>query len=359
MTIQPAILDRLVSARSLLEHSGPPLNPKSDSRAAAQAIVLSQDAAELALRAIADQLSLKGGREITFPQLVDDVQKSTPGLSGPAASYLKRLNDVRVSFKHKGNLPDAGTWYDATVQTMQYLNELCTEVFNIPLAAIDLVHVIQDPHIVKLLEGAKIERENGRFKEALEEIAHAFAAANSSIFPHGLIVWPGRPDAQVALLLSGYGIDASSFIAMQQLLPKHNIIGGVSWNHYEFGHSGNWTDENVRFCLDTVINLMVRLQGAHSRPQPKKFYDVFCHVLTVKVKRPHVTGAHEVTFAGSGGPVVILGHAAELDIGDTIEGQLSPCNEAGRELWAALKKQNGSKSLRQHGSIGNREATRC
>lgn len=328
MKIHSTILDRLVSARTLLEHSGPRLNPNSDSRAVALAIVLSQDAAELALKAIADQLNIQATKDFAFPRLVEEIQ-SKLGIAAPVVNYLKRLNAARVSFKHEGNLPDPRTWFDAADLTSEYLNEICKLVFSIPLTEIDLIHLIRDTHVVALLQGAQREQKHGRFKEALEEIAQALNAARN-IFPLGLVVVPGNPDSQLALLLSGYGVDPASFIVMQQLLPKFDFLGKLSWNRNDTGHLGNWNDENIRFCFETVVDLILRLQGAQPRPQPKKFYDIFREVLTVKVEYPTISGAQEVHLPGSSHPKSFLGKPLEgVSKGDKIYGRVSICDSNG------------------------------
>jgi hypothetical protein len=340
MKIHQTVLDRLVSARSLLEHSGPRLNPQSDSRAVALAIVLSQDAAELALKAIADQLNIKATKDFSFPKLVEEIQ-TTLKISGPVANYLKRLNEARVSFKHQGNLPDSGTWFNAAGLTADYLNEICKQVFNIPLSEIDLVHLINDSHVTALLQGAKIEEKNNRFKEALEEITHALEAANRSIFPAGLLIAPGNPDPQLALLLTGYGVDPASFIIMQQLLPKLDFYGKITWIRNETGHTGNWNDENVSFCLETVIDLILRLQGATPRPQPKRFYDVFRDVVTVRVEHPTIFCGQDIYFPGSTGPTPLRVKSLDgVNKGDKIYGRLSVSNENGNWPISSTELEN-------------------
>jgi HEPN domain-containing protein len=329
MKIHQTVLDRLVSARALLEHSGPRLNPQSDSRAVALAVVLSQDAAELALKAIADQLNIKATKDFAFPRLVEEIQGQLT-ISAPLANYLKRLNDARVSFKHQGNLPDPGTWFNAAELTTDYLSEICKLVFGIPLSEIDLVHLIRDSYVVALLQGAQTEQKNTRFREALEEIAHALDAANRSIFPAGLTVAPGSPDPQLALLLTGYGVDPASFIIMQQLLPKLNLYGKIEWVRHETGHPGNWNGENITFCLATVIDLMLRLQGASALPQPKRFYDVFRDVVTVKVEHPTGFCGQDVHLPGSSHPTPFrVKSLDDISKGDKIYGRVSISDENG------------------------------
>jgi hypothetical protein len=311
-----------------LEHSGPRLNPQSDSRAVALAVVLSQDAAELTLKAIADHLNIQATKD-SFPKLVEEIETQL-GVSGPRANYLKRLNDVRVSFKHRGNLPDSGTWFNAAELTTDYLNELCTLTFSIALTEIDLMHLIHDPYVVALLQGAKRELRNKRFDVALEEITHALDGANQSIFPTGLTVVPGNPDPQLALLLTGYGVDPASFIIMQQLLPKLDLYGKITWLRHDTGHPGNWNGENVSFCLDTVIDLILRLQGAPSRPQPKRFYDVFHDVVTVKVDHPTIFCGQDMHFSESSRPTPLRVKSLDgISKGDKIYGRVSASDENG------------------------------
>ena len=329
MKIHQTVLDRLVSARALLEHSGPCLNPQSDSRAVALAIVLSQDAAELALKAIADQLNIKATRDLSFPKLVEEIQGQL-AISGPIANYLKRLNDARVSFKHQGNLPDSGTWFNAVNLTADYLNEICKLVFSIPLSEIDLVHLIRDAHVVALLQGVKKEQKNKRFREALEEITHALDDANHSIFPTGMLIEPGNPDPQLALLLTGYGVDPASFITMQRLLPKLDWYGKITWIRNDTGHPGNWSEENVAFCLETVIDLILRLQGASRLPQPKRFYEVFREVIIIKVEHPTIFCGQDMPFPGSNRPTPLRVKPLDgVSKGDQIYGPVSASDDNG------------------------------
>lgn len=340
MKIHQTVLDRLVSARSLLEHSGPRLNPQSDSRAVALAVVLSQDAAELALRAIADQLNIKATKDFAFPRLVEEIQGQLT-ISAPVANYLKRLNDVRVSFKHQGNLPDPGTWFNAAELTNDYLSEICKLVFDIRLSEIDLVHLIRDPHVVALFQGAKKEQKNNRFREALEEIAHALDAANRSIFPAGLLIVPGNADPQLALLLTGYGVDAASFIIMQQILPKLDLYGKITWIRNETGHTGNWNDENVSFCLETVIDLILRLQAAPPLPQPKRFYDVFRDVVTIKVEHPTIFCGQDMHLPGSSHPTPFrVKSVDDIGKGDKIYGRVSISDESGNSPISSAEFKN-------------------
>src|SRR2546423_15704060 len=120
--MQAVILNRLLSARFLLENSGRHLNRHSDSRAVAHGVLMAHDAAELTLGAIAEELQLSLAEKVTFPELTKAINdkfivlhaantsKFPSGLSGQL--YLNKLNKVRVAFKHHGELPNVGSWFE-------------------------------------------------------------------------------------------------------------------------------------------------------------------------------------------------------------------------------------------------------
>ncbi|HEY6351990.1 MAG TPA: hypothetical protein VI636_21555 [Candidatus Angelobacter sp.] len=324
----PLILNRLVSARYLLDHSGPRLTKHSDSRAVAHAVLMAHDAAELALGAMAEYTQAPISDKTSFPELLEAVNpKIQPtGLTG--LGDFKRLNKIRVAFKHHGLLPDTGTWFNVIDLISHYLDQACKAVFGIALTEVEAAHLIQDPEIVQLITEARSDNANEKFREALEKLANALLKANLTLFNQPLSVLPGDPDPQQALLLTGYGVDPSSFIIMQQLLPTVSA-SGIAWKRHETGHPGNWTEENVSFCADTLIEVLLRLQSVHPLPQPTRFYHRYRDVLTITVEHPEIRKAqqffHPEVAKLSMSSVPLEGN--ELTIGDKIYGRFSVCQD--------------------------------
>jgi hypothetical protein len=309
--MQDNILVRLISARHMFENSGPVLNRHSDSRSVAQAVLISHDASELTLSALSEALKLPLPDRISFPDLVGAIDSSLPGgLSGK--TYFERLNKVRVAFKHRGELPDSGTWFDAIENTSARLDAACLVVLGISLAECDLAKLILSSDAQRHISAAQKQISLGNHQEALEEMARALEEANHT-FPPGLWVIPGEADAQSALLFSGYGVEPSSFLTMQNFLPR---IGAdeIQWTLREFGHPANWTRENARFCLDTAVSLILRLQLAKPQPMPVKFHDVYRDIITVLTDEPTIRQGHfftDITFPLTPNP---------FSKGDTIRG---------------------------------------
>jgi hypothetical protein len=94
-------------ARQLLARIGP-LTPASDAVAVAHAILTAHDAADLALAALAEHLRVPLNKGTQFlmdyvSAIADHLKPRGGKLSG--RTYMSQLNNARVSFKHKGNLP--------------------------------------------------------------------------------------------------------------------------------------------------------------------------------------------------------------------------------------------------------------
>src|SRR5436305_10207929 len=110
--MHPAILSRLLSARFLLENSGRSLNAHSDAREVANAVMAGHNAAELTLSAVADHLQVKVTERATFIELIEKLDGSGKFSQGlPEKLFLNRLNTPRITFKHKGELPNVGDWF--------------------------------------------------------------------------------------------------------------------------------------------------------------------------------------------------------------------------------------------------------
>lgn len=297
IAMHPAILHRLVSARFLLDSSGPRLNKHSDSRSVAHAVLIAHDAAELALGAMIDHFQAKVSSKATFGQLADAVSEKLSANGLPGHHYLNKLNNVRVAFKHHGELPDSGSWFDVIETTTNHLNDACLAVFNLRLIEVDTSDLIEDVEAHSLIKEAKQLKKDEFFKESLEKTGLALDRINWS--PSNLpYISLGKADPHLALLLSGYGIDPSSFIVLQELLPRIQL-NGPKWTLHQNGHPHNWVEENASFCLDTAVQIILLLQRAPHRPRPINFYDVYRYVFIVNTEHAEVRRGRRVYLSGA------------------------------------------------------------
>ena len=267
--------------------------------------------------------------------------------------FFNKLNKVRVAFKHHGVLPDSGSWFDVVDTTLGHLDDASKQILGIALLEIDSANLIADAKVQGWIAKAREKKERGFFKEALEMLARALYRSNL-LFPSGVEIVPGNPDAQQALVLSGYGIDPSAYIVLQQLLPSVGVERLV-WNLHKTGHEMNWTEENVSFAAEAIVSLVVTLQNARPRPQPLKFEDVYVDVLTIKTPSPDVRKISQL-FASEESLVHDSGVAlSSFVIGDTIRGHVSVCyDESGEVLDQQAWDPSEAEWLRVDGASSSR-----
>jgi hypothetical protein len=251
-------------------------------------ILTAHDAAELAAAAIADHLGVTGLSAKTY--LMDYPAKIQGACSSvgpfPGISFLKQLNDARISFKHHGNLPDARTWFRVIENTWAWIDEWCSTYLGSALEEINLEALIEDPTVKACYLNAKAECEQGRYRRALEWLGQALYMTLDR-FPG--IRYPvfGTRSSEHALLLTAFGVRPSDFLNMEEFLPrisKDSKSGElcVEWNLRGTGHPGNWTEGNVRFRLTVCVDIILKIQHAPWSPSPIQFDWIFDDVIEPK-----------------------------------------------------------------------------
>ena len=299
MQLEPRTLHRLIAARHLIDVSGQELSASSHPLAVAQKLLVAHDAAELVFIALKSQLNLntpesdgKVKSESSFMAMARALltldAESGDKRSAHYIKLLEDLNRVRVAFKHHGILADALTNFHLFGDTRTILDSICSKFIGQSLTKIDEAAAIRDGLTKVKFDLARRAIEDGDYKASLELTASAlayafiFTEARSSINA-------GVPSSIDALQLLGRGIDPASFLAMQQLLPAvYWIDGQAVWELREYGHPANWTIENAKFCLETAISTVVKLQETPQRPMPRNFYSEFEDVVEVLVDNPEV-----------------------------------------------------------------------
>jgi hypothetical protein len=288
MPQQPStdILQRLLVVKHLLAANSDQLMPSSDAAAVARMVLVAHDAAELAIAAIASHLNVPGLTErMSLTEYAPKIEAHTQTtLSG--ADFLKSLNQARIGFKHHGVMPDARQWYRVIDNAWTRLDDWCHAYLDVALDDIDLEEFLADDEIKVLYEFAKRQHAAGRYREALEALGHALYRQLRH-FPG--MHWPtvGKKNTEDALMLAPFGVRPSDFLTLQDFLPrvyfdwaKKNIT--LKWESRVNGHEGNWTEANVRFCLDTFLDLALKIQHAPSIPRAIPFDLIFDDVITPK-----------------------------------------------------------------------------
>jgi hypothetical protein len=286
--IRDEVLRRLVVSKQLLLSKGGQLTPSSDAVAVAHMILTAHDSAELAAAAIARHVGVTSLTDKTYlldyPALIEKTcARSEPF---PGKDFVRQLNKARIFFKHDGILPDPRDWYRVIENTWGWIDKWCSTYVGISFDEIDLEQLLEDKEVRALYQAAKAEKESGHLQAALELLGLALYLVLDR-FPGIWFPSIGQQSTEHALLLSAFGIRPGDFLNLQQLLPRVTKVRktgefSVEWDRRGTGNPANWTRENVRFCLETLIDIALKIQHAPAPPTPMEFSWVFDDIISPK-----------------------------------------------------------------------------
>jgi len=276
VALKQTVVDRLLLGKSLLDRFRFEPVAVHDRHTLARNIITAHDAAELAIAAVADELGcLPANRGKTYlMDYFDPIEKMTD-LAPQGREYLRQLNDVRSLLKHQGLYPDGRQWARVGESVYQHVTEWCSDYLKTPFSELDESALLADSEVKTRYDEARRLASEANYKAALEEIAVALSIVfRNNAALRGLTA--GNPRSDDAIRLSGFGVHANDFLALQQFLPLVPTYGEEKgtpqWKQSAFGHPGNWREETVAFCLRTFIDVAIKIQdapwipGALSRP---------------------------------------------------------------------------------------------
>lgn len=329
--MEPEIVRRLVMGRRMLAGSEANLARESDALAVAKAILLSHDAAELIVSAIAEQISAKRTARMALMEYISAISDKEKAKPFPGKDFLDSLNRERVSFKHHGIPPNPEAFHRVVTRTYDYLDQACIDYLQVPLAGIDESRLIENPAARTLFLRARDLDIQGEYRESLESLGGALEEAVRGT-PLQFSINSGDTNPKVALELTAYGVDAGAYIALQEFLPSVELDGTVSWVRREKGHPANWTHRIVSFCLETALDVMLKTQRAPYRPSAVEFTMVFDDVLTAKHDGVLVHLQFHPVLSGYRGQPEFFG---QLQKGQRIKGRLTPAfrGDDPAKLW--------------------------
>src|SRR5262245_33122754 len=71
-----------------------------------------------------------------------------------------------------------------------------------------------------------------------------------------------RADPTDAIKLTGFGVHANDYLALQEFLPELQEASGsapkVKWRQDKYGHPGNWHENTATFCLETFLDVALK-----------------------------------------------------------------------------------------------------
>jgi hypothetical protein len=270
VSLKPGVLDRLLLSKSFLDRIRFQPIAVHERQTLAATLIAAHDAAELAIAAIASQLeSLPKNKGNSYLMDYFDPIETKTGVSVHAKDYFSQLNRVRNNLKHEGLYPDSRQWSRVAEFVYQHVTKWCQDFLAIRFGDLNESALLHDETAKRLYDEARQSAAEKDFESALEKIAVALSIVfgeNAAL--RGLTV--GIPRSDDAIRLSGFGVHANDFLALQQFLPRVETYGkdaGVPiWKQSEFGHPGNWTGQTVDFCLRTFVDVATKIQGARWIP---------------------------------------------------------------------------------------------
>lgn len=277
MSFDKSDLDRLMIAKTLLDRAANIHTAEPDDHTLAIELLACHDASELVLATIASRLpgaKLKDQSNLlSYAGLIGGAEYKEVGF--PGGSHWDALNRARNALKHGGLLPNQGQFRQVTEETRKHLNRICKDRLGEELDALDLSALIHcdstKAALREIREAIKAANEPEDYKRCLERMACALHTAfeEHSALPSIAI---GKPSADDALMLAGYGIHSREFLTLQQYLPKPPAKweeeGTAYWDSSKYGHPANWTREAANFCLRVCIEVIVKTQVAPDIPMP-------------------------------------------------------------------------------------------
>lgn len=270
------VYQRLILGKSLLSAGTAACAERNDRITFARGILLLHDAAEEVLAAVADQLhaDLKAQSHLLdYYELIKnaDPQKRVPSHK----TQMRNLNQIRIDTKHLGVLPDPRTNSYLPKAVRALCEEVCRNYLGVDFPSISLKSLIRNDDVRGRIESAEALIGEHRFEEALTDLGYAMFHLCEGHRVSGLAIglealaeqdvsFPDVYSVNQTVDLLGHGVDPYLYFRFKNLTPR---IGRrrttdelVVWWDKRYGHPGNWTGRNARFCLDFCIETALRFQ---------------------------------------------------------------------------------------------------
>jgi len=239
-------------------------------------------------------IDVQKGKKIYFMDYWDHI----PQLSHKVA--MQELNDTRVSFKHHSNVPSRSTVDINRNRAGEFLNEQSMKIFGVDFSKMSLVDIVQCEEAREHLKNAETMLEGGQIEQALSNIGMAFVRliddyeerkrgefggspfffgrsmdflSGSSVVGRGVHGLGRLADfvdktvesiesLQEAVKIMSLGINYRRYAKFRLFTPRitHLAGGGYHDHGFHWGSRGIPTVDDVRFCINFVIESAITLQ---------------------------------------------------------------------------------------------------
>lgn len=265
------VVERLLLCKSFLAKLRFHSAAEPDRYLLASQILTAHDASELAAAAVADQRGkLPSKVNSGLLDYLNRLKELHPGQPVPRQDFFTRLNHVRNGVKHSGEFPDSKDWARVGEDTFDYVSQLCAEYLAISLDDLDESALLTSVTVKAYFDSAKAAMTDHKYEEVLIQIGkalHTIFDENPALFGF-LDVGIAKPED--AIRLTGFGVHANDYLALQEFLPEiHKGSEGRlrhKWKQDQFGHPGNWRKDAAEFCLSAFLDVALKIQDARWIP---------------------------------------------------------------------------------------------
>lgn len=170
--LTPVVIRRLTVARYLFHLALDNGRAASDVTAHASIQIL-QDAIEMFLIAVGEQLNLALPTQTAFAQYLDKIGQNI-GHDIPYRKKLIEINRVRVASKHDGILPDKREMSGYLQNAQQFFEEATNLIFKVDFWSISLIDLLDEEEEKAFLTEAENQFRAGEYLDCLVSCRRAF-----------------------------------------------------------------------------------------------------------------------------------------------------------------------------------------
>jgi hypothetical protein len=259
------------------------------------------DAIELFLQLACEHLDVgKGKGEIRFLEYWGILPSKLPPGVPTHKESMEKLNRARVNLKHHGILPSKSQIEEFRAIATNFFEENSLRIFGIKFSEVSLIDLVQCQEAKNNLKEAMQLLEQNKIEESLDKVALAFTQliddyenrkrgqfGRSPFFIGEDLTFLGSSSItgtdksragkladfidkvkesvealQKAVKILSLGIDYRRYVRFRLLIPQiyRTLDGTYHIQRIQYGSKGIPSVEDVRFCIDFVIESSITLQ---------------------------------------------------------------------------------------------------
>ena len=169
-TSHPDLVKRLVYSKYLFNRARL-LQQQGNELASAEAVLTAHDSVEILMRVVTDYLDTNPAREF---MKFWNVIKEKKGTEPPHKNAMGRLNNLRVGYKHMGNLPNPSVVTDLMPSVAAFCADVTAQYLGHDYATVSLADLVQNAAAREKVKEAEVAKRAGNIKDAILALRMAF-----------------------------------------------------------------------------------------------------------------------------------------------------------------------------------------